>query len=349
MKNKFLIGSEKDFHNFVSSISKNEKIGIVTHTDLDGIASAIFLQKILESKNLKIDFIEFLDYGSGALKGILKKDFDILFFSDCNVDMYLEDFEKLRENKKVFVIDHHPLNEDLKDLNNILKTPYEYCSSHCLFDLAKDYFDTNSWKWLVCASIIADYTWDKADENFELIKSIYPDVKKDSSIWNSEPGKIGKLIGGALIYFSSDYKKVYDLVLNKDFSKLEDANNFVQEEVSFWLEKAKEESEYFEKEKFRFYFMNPKYNVVSIIASIFSDTCFKGDVVIFVSDILSREGFVKVSAREQTGRVDLGKLLRKCVDGFENASAGGHPRASAGNFPKKYLEEFKRRLLKELG
>ena len=348
MQNKFLSGSEEDFHKFISSISKNKKIGIVTHTDLDGIASAIFLQKILESRGLDISFIEFINYSNGILKKFFDKDFDVLFFTDCNVDMYLEDFEELRKKGDVFVIDHHPINENLEDLKNILKTPYWYCSSHCLFDLAKNYFDTNPWKWLVCSSILADYTWDKSDENFELIKKVYPNVKKDLSIWNSEPGKIAKLINGALIYYTPDYKKVYDLILKKDWDSLEDANSIITKEINYWIEKSKKEAEYFEKQNLYFYFMNPEHNVVSTVVSILSDREFKKGTSIFVSELKDNSNMIKVSARDQIGGIDLGILLRKCVEGFENASAGGHAKASAGTFPKKYLEEFKKNLLREL-
>ena len=51
----FLQGSKKEFFDF---ISKEDKIGILTHNDLDGIASAIFLEEILNIKNLKVDFIK---------------------------------------------------------------------------------------------------------------------------------------------------------------------------------------------------------------------------------------------------------------------------------------------------
>jgi len=348
--NKYILGSEKIFHNFISSISKKDKIGIITHIDVDGIASAVFLQKILESRDLKIEFIEFLDYGADTLKKILNKQFDILFFTDWNVDNYLLDLRQLRKKGNVFVIDHHPFNDKLEDKSNFIKTHYGYCSSHCLFDIAKsgNYFNTKDWGWLVCSSIIADYTWDKSEGNFDFIKRIYPTVKKDATIWNSEPGKIGNLINGALIYYQPDFRKVYDLILKKDLEKLKKANEIITEEINKLIEKSKKEAEYFSKKKLFFYYGNPNYNISSTVASILSDRDFQRNTVIFISDFKDKEGFVKVSARNQTGNVDLGQLLKKCVEGFENSSAGGHKKAAAGTFAKKYLGEFKERLLKEL-
>ncbi len=345
---EYLVGSPKTFYDFIGKISKKDKIGIVSHTDLDGIASAVFLQKILDSHNLKINFMNFLDHDSEVLKQIFKKDYDKLFFTDWNTDAYLKDFEKLRNKGEVFVIDHHPLNNKLKDHSNMIKTDSIYCSAQCLFDLAKKYFDTKSLEWLVCAAMITDYTWDKSEKNFQFIKNIYPEIKKDTTIWNSKPGKIGELITGALVYYHPNFKKVYNFVLNKDFEKLKKANETINKEITEWTEKFKEESDYFPEQNLRFYYGNPKHNIASIIASILSSKDFKNNTLIFVSDIPHKKGFVKISARNETGKINLNKVLKNSIYGFENSGAGGHINASGANFPKKYVGEFKKNLLKEL-
>lgn len=342
---KYLLGSEKEFYSFVDSISKDDKVGIVTHTDLDGIASGIFLQKIIESKNLKVNFVEFLDYGSDTLKDVLKKDYTKLFFTDWNADDFPEDLNSLKRKGDVLVFDHHPLNENLEDKRWIIKTEARYCSAHALFDLAKNYFDVKELEWLVCSAIIADYTWIK-EENFEFIKSIYPKIDK-KDVWSSEPGKIADKISNALIYYKNDLKKVYDLVLKKDFGALEEVNKIIRKEVEFWIGKFEKEAEYFEDERLYFYYSNPPFNVVSKVASIISTKNPKKTIV-FVSDNKGKEGLVKLSARNQSGNIKLGYVLKKCVKGFEDSDAGGHDRAAGAEFPKKYLEEFKKRLSEEL-
>ncbi|MFA5953016.1 MAG: DHH family phosphoesterase [Candidatus Pacearchaeota archaeon] len=347
---KYLLGSEKEFFEFVNSISKKDKIGLISHTDLDGIASAVFLQKILESKDLKLNFIKFLEYGSEVLKPILNEKIDVLFFTDWNADNFPKDLDLLRKKFRVLVFDHHPLNPELKDEKGIIKTERIYCSSHALFDLIKEknYFDTQKMTWLVCAAIISDYTWDKSDEAFELIKKFYPNVKKDSSIWNSEPGLIGKKISGALIYYNPNFKKVYEKILKNDLNSLEKVDKIVQKEIEKYLHEFEEKAEHFSKEKLYFYYNNPKFQIASSISSIISDRYFRDSTVIFVTDIKNRKGFVKVSARNQTMQVNLGNLLKNCIEGFENSSGGGHIQAASAIFPKKYLNKFKENLLKEL-
>lgn len=342
---KYLCGSEKDFHDFVDGISKKDKVGIVTHTDVDGLVSGIFLQKILESRDIKINFIEFLNYGAGVLKDLSeRKEYDKLFFTDWNADNYEEDLNLLREKGEVFIVDHHPLNENLKNKEGIIKTESKYCSSHTLFDLAKNYFDTKSWEWLVCSAIIMDYTFND-DKVFEFLKSVYPEIEKEK-IFESVPGLIGKKIDNALIYYKPNFRKVYDLVLKGDLNSLTEASVEVEEEIRKTEKKYLEEAEYFPDKKFYFGYLNPKFGMVSTVISKISHQN-PDKIFIMVADS-SSEDFVKLSSRAQSGKVDLGKLLKKCVEGFEDASAGGHIQAAAATFPKKYLEEFKKRILEEL-
>jgi single-stranded DNA-specific DHH superfamily exonuclease len=348
MKSKYLLRGPKDFHKFIDFLKPEDKIGIVTHIDLDGLASGIFLQKILESRNLKIEFIKFIEYGPNILKGI-QGNANVLIFSDWNLDFFPKDFYELRKKAKVLVVDHHPLNENLKDKTGLIKTDSDYCSAHCLFDLARegDYFDTKEWEWLVCGTIILDYCF-MNENNFKFIKSIYPDTNKEN-IWSSQPGKIGETIANSLIYFKPDCKKVYDLLLEKNINYLKKYGKIISNEFEKWRDKFLDEAEYFEDKKLFYYFESPKYSITSAVISAISQQKFPKDTLVFVSNILEKKEFLKVSARNQIGEMKLGKVLKKCIDGFENASAGGHDKASAGSFPKKYLNEFKERLLRELG
>ncbi len=342
---KYLLGSPDDFHNFVNSIKEGDKVGVVTHTDVDGLVSGLFLQKILESRNIEINFIEFLNYGAGVLEEFyFRRDYDKLFFTDWKVDEDLDILNLLREKGEVLVFDHHPLNEELKDRKLIIKTEGQYCSAHALFDLAKDYFDIEELSWLVCSAVITDYTYNN-EEVWSFLKSFYPEVNKDD-IYESIPGRNGLTIDNALIYYKPDFKKVYDLVLKKDLISLESVSGEVEEAALDAEVTYLSEAEYFPEKNLYFGYINPKFGMLSKVISKISHE-HPDEVFIMAADS-SREGFVKLSGRVQSVNVDLGVLLKKCVEGFEDASAGGHPKASAASFPKKYLEEFKERFLKEL-
>lgn len=344
---EYLLGSPNDFHDFVNSISKDDKVGIVTHTDVDGIASGILLQKILESKNIKPSFIEFLNYGAEVLKDLSeRKGYNKLFFTDWLVDEDIEGLKSLRKKGEVLVFDHHPLNKNLEDKNNIIKTEPRYCSAHALFDLAKNYFDAKSLEWLACSAIIADYTF-KDERNFEFLKSVYPEIDEEK-IFESIPGKIAKKIDNSLIYYNPEIRKVYNLVLNKDFSELEKANKIIEEETEIWIKKFKNEAEHFPKKNLYFYYANPKHRISRILATRISSEYFPKDTIIIISDKRKDKNHLGINSRNQTGNIKLGEVLGNCIKGFENSTAGGHDRAAGGDFPKKYLSEFKQRLLREL-
>jgi single-stranded DNA-specific DHH superfamily exonuclease len=347
MNNKYVLGKPEDFHEFIKSINlEKDNVGVVTHDDLDGLASGVFLQKILESKGIKPIFMKFLGYSVDSLKEI-EKGVDFLIFSDWNADNFPEDLDRIRKTTRILVVDHHPINENLKDKKGIIKTHGKYCSSHALFDLAKDgdYFDTKPWEWLVCAAVIMDYDFTE-DENMDFLKSIYPGTEKEE-IWNSEPGKIGTKIGNALIYYDSDLEKVYDLVLKKDLDKLSEADKIIQNEIDKWVEKFKNEAEHYSESNLYFYYATPEYSITPPVSTIVSEI-YGGSTIVFLKDKKEHLDQIGINSRNQSGKVKLGEVLRKCIQGFENSSAGGHDRASGGDFPKKYLEEFKSRLIKEL-
>lgn len=343
----YLHGSPNDFYKFVDGISKDDKIGIITHIDLDGVASAIFLEKILASQDLKINSLTFSGYGKGILSRTFRRTTpNKLFITDFQADSHPEEFSFLKKNCDVFLVDHHPFNEKFKDESNIIKTESSDCSAYCLFDLAKHYLETKQLEWLACSAMITDHSFDK-EENFNFIKSIYPDAKKEK-IFESEPGQIGRKISRALIYYDSNKKKVYNSILNEDFKKLEKADKIIGEEIDSWVEKFKKEAEHFVEKNLYFYYGSPKHSISNIVASLLSDNYCNGDSVVFATDYLNRKNHIRVSARNDSGKINFGDVLKKCTRGFYNATAGGHPKASGADFPKKYLGEFRENLLREL-
>ena len=41
---EYLVGSKEEFFRFVDSINDNDRVAILSHTDLDGLASGILLE-----------------------------------------------------------------------------------------------------------------------------------------------------------------------------------------------------------------------------------------------------------------------------------------------------------------
>ena len=345
---KFVIGKKKYFFDFLNSINQEDKIAILTHNDLDGIASAIFTEKILSSKNLKKSFVDFLTYKkdmySERIQGLKEKGITRIILTDLNENSDLEGFKRLNNEFEIFMIDHHPIMEEVKDYKNILKTKSESkegeCASQIVYELGKDVIDEEKYKWLICSAIIADYVYQKK-ENLEFIQKFYPKTIEEK-IMESVPGKITITIGNAIIYFQGKLHEVYDLVKKGNLEELKKYENIIEGEIQKTIKEFHQNAEYYPDKNLYFYFSEPKFNIGSIVSSILSNE--DENKIIILST--PKDDMIKISARNQSGKIDLNKFLKKGIQGLENAVAGGHAKASGASFMKKDLDTFKKNILK---
>ena len=59
---EYLVGNKQIFIDYLNKLEKKDKIAVITHIDLDGIASAILINEILKQKKLKINSLSFINY-----------------------------------------------------------------------------------------------------------------------------------------------------------------------------------------------------------------------------------------------------------------------------------------------
>ena len=335
----FLQGSKKEFFDF---ISKEDKIGILTHNDLDGIASAIFLEEILKSKDLKPDFVEFLEYKPEVFRNAVEnKEVDKLFVSDLNLDEFKEDFKFIKTRCDLFLIDHHLYSDDLKKEKKVIKSDSYDCSAFVLYDLMKNFVkDYEKFNWLVCAAMVSDVSY-KKKENFEFIQENYSETREEKII-ESIPGKISQKIYSALIYFEDDLRKVYDLVYLGEISKFDEINKKVNNLLAELIEEYKNKSTFYPRKKLHFYFFDRELpsKFVSLISTKLS---LKEQDETFVVACYAKK-FIKISARDQSGKVNVSDLLRFSIESLEDATAGGHFKAAAANIRAEDLEKFRKNL-----
>ncbi|MFA5071690.1 MAG: DHH family phosphoesterase [Candidatus Pacearchaeota archaeon] len=346
MENKieYLIGKEQDFYDFLDGITKKDKVAIISHIDLDGISSALFLQEILKSKGIKTKVLEFTEVGSGAFsklpKKFKKKKITKIFMSDINEESDYENFEKLKNEFEVFLIDHHPSENKTKD--NVLKTKSEHCAAWIIYNLGSKITNLEKLKTLVCATMITEFSYNN-ENNFNFLKQNFPDLTKDN-LMDSEPGNLSETINAGITYFKGDERKIFDLVLKGKTKKLEKYHKIIQKEIQNLIDEFHKKAEFYSEKNLYFYYASPKFSLTSAVATILSLE-FPDKTIIIASDVKNEKDFVKVSSRNQSGNVNLNELMKKGIVGLENASAGGHIMASAAKFMKKDLEKFKQNIL----
>jgi single-stranded DNA-specific DHH superfamily exonuclease len=347
MEINYIKGLREEFLAFVDSISEEDRVAIVSHIDVDGLSSAVFLEKILDARGIDVKFISFEDIRSDMVKEVSVKlnDEEItkVFFSDIGIDSIdFEGFKELREEMGVFLIDHHPMNEAVKDWDNIIKTDSQDCSAMTCFFLGEGLIDSDEWDWLCCAAIFSDFSY-KERKNLEYIQSVYPDVTYDN-ISSTVPGLNGRKINSALIYYENDKRYVFDLVKNRNLEKIEEAHDVLEEEIERLILDFSEKAEHYTEKGLHFYLLDSRFNITSTVCSLVSKMKPE-DYFVFGRRIGG--GFIKFSARNQSGNYDMGALMKRCVEGLDCANGGGHKAAAAARILEKDLDVFKKRLFFE--
>ena len=346
---EFLLGNKKEFDDFLDSIDEDDKIAILTHTDLDGIASAVFLEEIIKARGLKKASVRFLVYGNGVIENVIpgleKEKTSKVFVSDIAADSIdHKGFEALRKKFDVLLIDHHPLNKEFEEEKGIIKTETRDCVAITIYRLGEGIIDYEKWNWLACAAVISDMSYRKK-ENLDFVRESYPGFE-EKSVYDSELGKLEERISNALIYFKDKkdgIRKVYDAVRDGDVESLEKYSREVKGEIDRVIGEFEDKSEHYGERGLSFYYIKPKFRITSFVSTILSKR-FPKETLIIASD--AKDSMIKISARNQSQGEDMNVLMKRCIEGFENAVGGGHVPASAAVIMKKDLNRFKERLLR---
>ncbi|MFW5847226.1 MAG: DHH family phosphoesterase, partial [Nanoarchaeota archaeon] len=316
LKPKFLIGNEKVFVNFIEEINSDDRIGIISHaSDLDGILSAILIEDILNNKGIENISVEFIEQDSRELEPVIKnfksKRVNKWIFTDLYINGFaLKNFEELQTEffEHVLLIDHHPIEPELKNNENIIKNTTSYCSSLAIYLMGvdNDFIEKDKFRKIVEAGAIAEYSFNDEDV-LKWLKEEYSGFSIEKR-YDFPPGKFCKQLVSTIIYYRDDIKKAYEIIKNQDWKEVLRLHYLVQEEIEFEIQKAKKEIEYFPEKKLNFYYFNPKFRITSVVATVLSDTKPKESFVI-LSDIPKTVPLkVKISARNQKATRDMNLL-----------------------------------------
>lgn len=345
---EFLKGSKREFDDFINQININDNIAVITHTDLDGIVSAIFLEEILNSKNLKIKLLKFADYKNDIIKKLLPKlikdNIKKIFILDLNIDsLALDDFNNLRKIIPTFLIDHHPIDPNLKDFSNIIKGESSNCAAQIINFLGNNFTEFLKTNWLLIPTMISEFSY-KNKINMEFITSKHKNISSED-ILNSYPGKLSILLNYSLIYYNDNLKIAFDLIRSDDREVLKKAYLIINKEINEQEENILKNSEYNKEKDLYFYYFKPKHRIKSMISTNLSLKKPNSTFVIATPEGKEKD-FLNISSRNQSKRIDMNLLMKKGVQGLKNANGGGHPAAAGARLLKKDLKKFKENILK---
>ncbi len=103
-------------------VSKNEIIRIISHLDADGLSSAAILIKALsrDSRRYSLSTVHQLD--ETVIKQLMKEPYNVIFFTDLGSGQFRL-IKKHLSMKKIFILDHHQLEEGWQAENAVHVNP----------------------------------------------------------------------------------------------------------------------------------------------------------------------------------------------------------------------------------
>lgn len=334
----------------VEELSKVDRVKLISHTDCDGICSALLMAKFL--KMLHKDFFILFSSPEEASKGKLAN----LATASLNLVLDIPILECVDKFKsKVILIDHHeyePLNgsEKLILIHPKLMRIQVYCPTSMLLFLLFD--ELSSFDYIACIGCIGDgggKWWS------EIIRSslMKYGLKEGKDEFDNEFGRLAQIIGSAKIYRGVDG-------VNEIFFELIRAENFPEfrervKKFEKWYEAVERKLKRLEKEFLErseeygdvelrvFYMKNQGHGITSALATRLSYK-YPNTTILICNE---KKGKIGISLRRNDGKINLIHLLKRSLINLR-ASGGGHTRACGGIIHKSDFELFKLNFLKNL-
>src|SRR3989344_2551023 len=335
----FIFGSEKRFFDFISNISEKDMVGIVSHTDCDGISAALIISKVIG----KLESLQLISYDFGAIDKAIEelknKKINKVIFADLFIDN-AERVKKMEKFAEILFIDHHPSENDFNSEKTIyLKAESEYPASYLCYYLFSKIQKIPSW--IAAVGITFDMPNKYNKDNCEQVYKDFGLEKSQGNLWRAYED-----VAFALAAFRNDEKKIYNLLLDV---QLLDNINF--DRYTMGIKKEFEEKlREFEKEKevykdIIFYYMHSKYSIKSLLINKLSSE-YPDKTLIFISSKDGKSKMLNVSSRRQDRKVDCNLLIKEITKTLPNSMGGGHKAAAGALIPREYLNKFKDELIR---
>ncbi len=321
------------------------------HHDADGVCSAALLLKFF--RGFETMPREGPRLEEGFVDDVVKKKPDLLVFLDIPVDQEwraVREIQRRLPDLRLIIIDHHIPEKDLNSSRTVhynprfkkdIYLPNAYLVYRILEALGKD---IKSLKWIAGMGIIGDYGFRECKSFLQGLEKENPGILKGGP-FSSRLGKATELISHAITLKGlKGAREALELLI-----KEESFEGFAKNQrLRLWSKKVKREIKRilagFERDRIAYpntslleYRIRSRLNLTSIISTILA-TENPRKVIMIVKE--TERGF-KVSLRCQSGKINLGALVKRAVKGI--GSGGGHKKA-AGALVRD-LELFRERLI----
>ncbi len=355
---------------YLNELTEDDRILVVNHWDMDGSCSAAIISKILEEVRGKgADFVKVPEgrkhfIGEETERLVKRKDLNKLIVLDISVPAQRVSELSGKLGLDVLVIDHHDFDRDPDKgilVNPRKQNPDIYIpASKLCNDISKRFgMDLD---WIAGLGIIQDFGVNQAMGLFEKLKRLHPkyfpsnlsqyNLAKNcrygtySSVMNVKPYKNTNRCSNLAFRVLTESRGLKYIESHEGYKELYKCYENVSEEIENIKKNFDENREVFEDKKLVFFTFKSPYHINSSLATQISVE--KKEWAFITFRVFN--GNVNVSSRCQSGRINLGKILKNALtpDIAKDAEAGGHRKAAGASLYKKHLSKFKENILKHM-
>lgn len=347
---------------YLENVGEDDTVTIIHHWDMDGISSSAIISKILEK--LRNKPAEEVTIPAERSYHLTEKDRELLEDTDklivLDFNLKADELESLGDefSLDVLVVDHHTFDREPEvDFVNPRKFDadvYIPCSKICI-DIAEEYGLVDDLRWVAGLGIIQDFGVESCPELFEELEENYrmylpEELSQQQLAKNCEYGRYSSVLNIKPYRDSKHYAKLaYEALMNsEDLKELEAQEAYrkvyevyleMQDEFNSAVKNYEEEREIDREKMIIFFELESDFNITSSIATNMSTKTPD-----WIHLVIQTKGGINISARCQSGRVDLGRLMQEALPEEakeDGAEAGGHGKAAGASMEPKYLQEFK--------
>jgi len=330
---------------------------LLFHIDTDGVCSGVLINAFMERLGKEMEFSLAINpsFSKQVLEKIKNSPSDTAIFVDLSVDSSIEKIEEIASKKKVIIMDHHAITNNLNKIRNcyhfnpLLEGNEEYYpASIYIFNLLNKEFPNfiEDLDWIASVGLIGDGA-------FNIYKDfVKKTLKKYKLAFNKDPyltkfGEFDKLVSSGRVYNGAKgamkaFKILSSNLTIKEFEKNSDIlKNWMKKvdaEIEKQLKQFKKEKEIFKD--IYFFQIHSKMNIGSPISSLLGSKYKHKTIIIYEN----RGNIMKFHLRRTDGKQNLSKLAKEIVNGFEQSAAGGHVKAAGGHVLEKDWEIVKERM-----
>jgi single-stranded DNA-specific DHH superfamily exonuclease len=280
-----------------------------------------------------------------------------IIFLDLGVDQNPPLIKKLENECDILIIDHHQIMNDLNSDRTIHYNPmftrkvYQ-SASYLTYKLCSGIANMENHLWIAITGIVGDYNVSDSMDIIMEAKMKYPEFLASTEqeyMHGSIFGQMADMISAAkaskisceeIVRNIEKMESIADIGKNEAMTT---AYKNVQSEIDRILIDAKSSID--TGKTVIFYEIKSHYNVHSPISTLLSKE-FPKKLIIVWETIGNK---IKVSARNQNRKINVGKALREATRDIRHASAGGHEAAGGVSLKKEDWEDFKERLIDIVG